>query len=429
MSAAAPPLLDPADVDPASVDPAEIDPADIERRLLALARHGAHSGTGVWRTAYSPEWVAAQDEVAGWARDLGLSVRQDAVGNLWARSPGPADGPVIVTGSHIDSQCPGGRYDGAAGIVAGLVALSALVARHGPPRRPVEVVSLCEEEGSRFPTAGFWGSRAITGAVAPGDADAVTDRHGQPIAAAMRAVGLDPAAIPTARRTDIAAFLELHIEQGPVLEQARVPVALVTAITGIRHTRVTLTGEANHAGAFPMDLRRDPMAGFAEIAGRAIDHAHRMGRPAVTTVGHVAVAPNAPAIVPASVTFTLDSRHPDPSCHAGMAATHAALIAEVAARRGLVAEVTPQFDLSPVPCDAALLATMDAAARSRGIPVLRMASGAGHDTQRMARICPAAMIFVRSAGGRSHCPEEYSTPGDLAAGAAVLAGTLLRLAW
>ncbi len=410
-------------------DLAPIDPAEVERRILDLARHGAHSGTGVWRTAYSADWQAAQDQVAAWARDAGLSVRMDAVGNLWARTPGPAEGPAIVAGSHIDSQCPGGRYDGAAGIVAGLVAVAALLARLGPPRRPVEVVSLCEEEGSRFPTAGFWGSRAITGAIAPGDADAVTDRDGRPISAAMRVAGLDPAAIPQARRSDVAAFLELHVEQGPVLEQAGLPVALVTGITGIRHTLVTLVGEANHAGAFPMDLRRDPMAGFAEIAGRVIDHAHRLGRPAVTTVGRVSVLPNAAAIVPASVAFTIDSRHADPDRHAAMAATHAALIAEVAARRGLVAEVTPQFDLPPVPCDPGLMNLMGAAAGAAGVPVLHMVSGAGHDTQRLAGLCPAAMIFVRSAGGRSHCPEEYSTPEDLAAGIRVLAGTLRRLAW
>ena len=406
-----------------------VDPTEVEQRLFDLARHGAHSGTGVWRTAYSPEWVAAQDLVADWASAAGLSVRTDAVGNLWARSPGPAEGAAIVTGSHIDSQCPGGRYDGAAGVVAGLIALSALLARFGPPRRPVEVVSLCEEEGSRFPTAGFWGSRAITGAIAPGEAETVTDAGGSPISEAMRAIGLDPEAIPQARRSDIAAFLELHIEQGPVLEHAGLPVALVTAITGIRHTLVTLTGEANHAGAFPMDLRRDPMAGFAEIAGRVVDHAHRMGRPAVTTVGRVSAIPNAPAIVPASVTFTIDSRHPDPARHIAMDATHRALIAEVAARRGLTATLTPQFDLPPVPCDAGLLATMAEAAQAAGVPTLSMASGAGHDSQRMASICPTAMIFVRSAGGRSHCPEEFSTPQDLAAGISVLAGTLHRLAW
>lgn len=409
--------------------PTRIDPAEVESRIFALARHGAHSGTGVWRTAYAPEWVAAQDQVAEWARDAGLTVRRDAVGNLWARSPGPVVGPAIVTGSHIDSQCPGGRYDGAAGVVAGLVALSALVARFGPPRRPVEVLSLCEEEGSRFPNSGFWGSRAITGAIAPGEADTVTDRDGRPIAEAMRDIGLDPDAIPDARRNDIAAFLELHIEQGPVLEHAGLPVALVTAITGIRHTRVTLTGEANHAGAFPMDLRRDPMAGFTEIAGRVIDHAHRMGRPAVTTVGRVSVVPNAPAIVPASVTFTIDSRHPDPVRHKEMAATHAALIDEVAARRGLTADLEPLFDLPPVPCDGDLLAIMAETAQSLEIATLNMASGAGHDAQRMAGLFPTAMIFVRSAGGRSHCPEEYSTPEDLAAGVSVLAGTLHRLAW
>lgn len=407
----------------------DIDPGHIERLLLDLARHGAHSGTGVWRTAYSPEWEAAQAQVADWAQAAGMITRMDAAGNLWARCPGDATGKVVVTGSHIDSQCPGGRYDGAAGVVLGLVAVTTLLKAFGPPKRPVEVVSLCEEEGSRFPTAGFWGSRAITGDIAPEDADTVLDARGLSIADAMRAIGLDPALLPQARRDDLAAFLELHIEQGPILEHAGRSAALVSAITGIRHTLVKLTGEANHAGAFPMDLRRDPMAGFAEIAGRVVDHAHRMGRPAVTTVGHVEVFPNGGAIIPAEVRFTIDSRHPDAALHREMDATHRALIAEVAARRGLGATLEVQFDLPPVPCDPRLLGALAQAADAAGIAVLTMASGAGHDSQRMAGICPAAMIFVRSKDGRSHCPEEYSSPDDLADGARILMGALWRLAW
>jgi allantoate deiminase len=409
--------------------PITIDPSDVDTMIHALGSIGAHSGTGVWRTVYSPEWQAACALVEAWAKDAGLSVRQDAVGNLWARIDGTEGGKAIVSGSHIDTQCPGGRYDGSLGIIAALVAVKALVASFGQPRRPVEVLALCEEEGSRFPTAGFWGSRAITGRITPGDCDRVVDATGGTIGAAMRAVGLDPDHVTQAVRDDIAAFIELHIEQGPVLEQSGLPMAVVSGITGIRHTKVTLTGEANHAGAFPMDLRRDPMAGFAEIAATLIDHAHRLGRPAVTTIGHCVPYPNAPAIIPREVTFTIDARHPDADAGATLHSVHAAVIAEVAARRGLRAHSVVQFDLPPCPCDPTLVATLEAAARTEGIDHLTMASGAGHDSQQIAAICPVAMIFVQSAGGRSHTPEEYSSLADIIAGIRTLARSLHALAW
>ncbi len=406
-----------------------IDPAEVERLVMALAQIGRHGDTGVWRTAYSPEWRAANDLLAGWFADAGLSVRRDAVGNVWGRAEGREPGGAVVSGSHVDSQCPGGRYDGALGILAALVAVRALLAEYGPPRRPLEVVSLCEEEGSRFPTAGFWGSRAMARRIAPGDVDRVTDLDGLSIAEAMRSCGLDPDAVAEARRDDLHAFVELHIEQGPILEQADLPVGLVTGITGICHTEVTLTGEANHAGAFPMDLRRDPMQGFAEIATRVVDHAHRMGRPAVTTVGRVRAEPNAPAIVPARVTFTIDSRHPDQAIHAAMQRTHEALIAEVAARRGLGVETRVLFNHAASPSAPHILEAMRTTAAAEGIGAMELHSGAGHDAQQIAALCPVAMIFVRSKGGRSHTPEEFSSIEDIVAGIRVLAGTLHSLAY
>jgi allantoate deiminase len=406
-----------------------IDAGQVEQRLLALAQHGAHAGTGVWRTVYSPEWVAAADLYALWCAEAGLAVRRDAVGNVWGRLEGTERGPSIVSGSHLDTQRPGGRYDGALGALAGLIAIAALKAQCGKPRRTLEAVALCEEEGSRFPGAGFWGSRAIVGGIAPGDPDAVRGYADESIAEAMRAVGLDPAQCRAARRDDIDSFVELHIEQGPVLEQADLPVAIVDAITGLRHYHVTLTGEANHAGAFPMDLRRDPMAGFAEIAAGVIATAHRMGRPAVTTVGRVTVEPNFPAIVPGRIAFTVDARHPDPTQRALLYARHEALMQEVAARRGLDITWTCHTDHAPCRCDPALVATFRQAAAAQGIPFMIMPSGAGHDSQQMARIARVVMIFVRSAGGRSHTPEEFSTIADIVAGIRVLAAGLHALAY
>ena len=409
----------------------QVDPALVERLTRELAAHGAHGETGVWRTVYSPEWVGATNRYAGWCQEAGLRVRQDAVGNVWGRLEGTgADGAgAIVSGSHIDSQRPGGQYDGALGAIGALVAIRTLRERFGPPKHALETVALCEEEGSRFPSANFWGSRAITGAIAPGDAEATIGYDGETIASAMRAVRLDPDRIPTAVRDDIDTFVELHIEQGPILEQAGLPVGIVNAITGIRHYVVELTGTANHAGAFPMDLRRDPMAGAAEIVSGVIDTAHRMGRPAVTTVGRLAVEPNGPAIIPEKVTFTVDARHPDPVARDLLYARHEALMREVAARRDLGISWHRTFDQDPLTCDPALVSLLEEAAGSQGIPTLTMASGAVHDTQRMAARSRAAMIFVRSRDGRSHTPAEFSSVADCVAGIEVLAAALHRLAY
>lgn len=409
--------------------PITIDPALVEEMILTLGAIGAHGETGVWRTVYSPAWVAATDLYARWCEEAELVMRRDAVGNVWGVLPGREAGPSIVSGSHIDSQTPGGRYDGALGALSALVALKSLKSQFGAPRKTLEAVSLCEEEGSRFPSANFWGSRAITGMIMPGEADTILGFNGESIADAMRAVGLDPAAIPTARRIDIQSFIELHIEQGPILEHAGFPVAVVSAITGLRHYQVVLKGSQNHAGAFPMDLRHDPMAGFAEITSGVIDTAHRMGRPAVTTVGRVAVEPNSAAVVPGAVHFTIDVRHPNPVALATLYARHEALMHEVAARRGL--EITWSVGIEKAPClnDPALIDTFMAAAASQNIPSTVMASGAGHDTQQMAKLAKTVMIFVRSREGRSHTIEEFSSIEDIVAGIRVLAAGMHALAY
>jgi allantoate deiminase len=406
-----------------------IDPALVEQRILALAQHGAYGETGVWRTVYSPEWVAATDLYARWCREAGLSVARDPVGNVWGRLQGSDGGAAIVSGSHIDTQRPGGRYDGALGAIAALMALEALSVRFGQPRRTLEAVALCEEEGSRFPTANFWGSRAITGAIAPTDADKTVGYDDQTMSDAMRAVELQPERIDQAIRHDIESFIELHIEQGPVLEHADLPVAVVTGITGLRHYDVELMGVANHAGAFPMDLRRDPMAGFAEIVTTLIGAAERIGRPAVTTIGRVFVEPNGASIIPGKVRFTVDARHPELAAYRDLCAAHEQSMREIARRRGLEIDFRVTADHQPCPSDGLLVDAIEAAAARLGVLCHKMASGAGHDSQQMAKIARTAMIFVRSKDGRSHTPEEFSSIPDIAAGINVLAETLRALAY
>lgn len=406
-----------------------IDAAYVQSIIDDLSTYGSDGGTGITRTVYSPAWVEATDAYARWCAQAGLEVRRDAVGSVWGRLAGSEDRSAIVSGSHIDSQTPGGRFDGTLGAIAGLVALKALKDQFGMPRRPIEAVALCEEESSRFPTAGFWGSRAVVGRITAEDLTEVRDFDGISIGEAMLAVGLDPAKIPSARRDDIDSFIELHIEQGPMLEQAVLPVAIVHAITGIRHYEVTLEGVQNHAGAFPMDLRFDPMAGFAEIASGVIDTAHRWGRPAVTTVGKVQAFPGGPAVIPQRVVFTLDARHPDPAAFQRLCHTHEALMREVAERRGLKIGWRRMIDFEPTLSDPAVLVALHEAAVEQDVPVMTMASGAGHDTQQMAKIARTAMIFVRSKDGRSHTPEEFSSIEDIVDGIGVLAAAIYRLAY
>lgn len=405
----------------------KIDPREVEHKILTLAKIGAVGQTGVCRVAYSDEWREAQELVRAWADEAGLETKHDQVGNLWASSTGTGD--AIVTGSHIDSQRSGGRYDGALGVLAGLIAISGLTRTFGQPKRPLQLVSFCEEEGSRFPTAGFWGSRALVGRTQEADCEAVRDANGIPIGAAMRALGYNPARINEVARTDIAGFIELHIEQGPILEEADLPVAIVDAITHIRQTEIVLEGTANHAGAFPMDIRSDPMAGFAEVAAAVIQHAEMLGRPAVTTVGRCEVDPNASAIVPKHVRFTIDARHPDPSTAAAMYAHHDKVIEGIAAKRGLSFERQILIDHPACPSDPVLLGALHESADLANVQTMRMASGAGHDAQQMSRICPVAMLFVRSKDGRSHTPEEFSAIPDIVRGIQVLTGALYRLAY
>jgi allantoate deiminase len=407
----------------------DVDAGLVERLLLELARDGAYGETGVWRTAYSPEWVAAQDRVAAWMTEAGLDVRRDAVGSVWGRLAGGEGGPVIATGSHIDSQTPGGRYDGALGVIAGLVALRTLREQFGTPQCTLEAVSLCEEEASRFHATNFWGSRAIVGGISPEEPDLIRDREGISIGEAMRVVGLDPRRIPEARRDDLDTWIELHIEQGPILEEEGLPVGVVDAITAIRHYIVELRGRSDHAGARPMQGRLDPMAGFAEIVTAVIGVALESGQPAVTTVGRVDVQPNLPSAVPDQVTFTLDSRHPDQRSVDAQHARQEQLMREIAERRDLQISWTKPLDLPASPSDPTVVAALERAATEQGVPFRRMHSGAGHDTQNIAKVAKTAMVFARSKGGRSHTPEEFTSVEDAVAAIRVLAAALHQLAY
>jgi len=396
-----------------------IDGALFERRLDELYAIGAQPAGGALRGLYDDAWAEAVVQVERWMKEAGLKTRRDAVGNLWGTIAGTDKGKTIVTGSHIDTVRRGGRLDGALGIVAGLTAVEALLKDKGKPKRTLEVVAICEEEGSRFST-NFWGSRAITGAIETVDPD---------VAGAMRERGLDPAAVGRAARDDIDTFVELHIEQGAVLESSGAALAVVSAIVGTAHLELTVTGRPDHAGTTPMDLRRDALAGAAAIVQAVESIAKSLGRPAVATVGRLAVEPDQINVVPGRVVFTVDLRHPDLAGRRALEERVRSLGATITQERGLDLQIRTLQEKPPVKMHPDVRALLARAAKECGVQAAEMVSGAGHDAQILAARCRVGMLFVPSIGGRSHCPEEATKPEHLELGTTVLAKALELLAY
>ena len=408
--------------------PVMIDAATMGRYVTELGSRGEQPGGGLLRPQYSEAWVQARDLLADWMHDAGLEVRHDSVGNLFGRLVGRDDRRTILTGSHIDTVRLGGKYDGALGVLTGLAALAALRAQAGTPARSLEVVALCEEEGSRF-HANYFGSRAILGLLGGTDFNGLRDEEGVTLAQAMHEVGLDPARYRESVRHDIDAFLELHIEQGPVLYEAGTDIGVVTGITALCWQTVTVTGRADHAGTTPMDARRDALQGAARMALEIAAVAQRRGRPAVATIGMWQVRPGGANIVPQQVTFSVDMRHPDDAELAAMVTELRARCDEVAQAEGLGLDIEMIKREAPAPTDPRLQQVLAEAAETCEASWRHMPSGAGHDSQLFARHLRSAMLFVPSVDGRSHSAAEHTPDEACALGARVLATALHRLAY
>lgn len=405
-----------------------IDAEELQHHIDRLGNVGALEAGGLFRGLYDRDWQKAVDLVENWMAESGLAVKRDAVGNLFGRSEGTSSSRCVASGSHIDTVRRGGSYDGALGVLAALSAVKALLGAFGPPKESIEVLVTCEEEGSRF-RSNFWGSRAIIGKVSPSEASALFDPDGVNLGDAMREVGLDPARIPDAARNDIDAFIELHIEQGRVLEAGGHAIGVVDTITGMHQLRVEVAGRQDHAGTTPMDLRQDALLGAAEMVQRIAEVAARMGRPAVATVGTMNVMPGAVNIVPGEVVFTVDVRHSVTEQHIRLAEQVRRTVEDVARRRGLGLQIEPILDHGPVPMDATIRAAIEAGALAEGLDYLVMPSGAGHDSQILAERIPAGMIFVPSKDGRSHSPAEHTPIEQIVPGVRVLARALHHLAY
>lgn len=396
-------------------------------RLMRMARLGAIPGDGVDRACLTPLDRAARRLLAGWAAEAGATVSVDAAANLWLRREGSEPGAApVLTGSHMDTQPNGGRFDGIYGVIAGLEALQAMQDAGWRTRRPVEMVAWTNEEGGRF-APGCMGSMAWSGHTPITAFAEVRDPDGVRFADALAEHLAAEADVPRrALGGTPHAYLEAHIEQGPRLERENLGVGIVTGIQGSRWFQVTLTGETAHAGTTPLRLRRDAVQDFVRAAAALnalMDDPDDVLR---FTVGRVVVRPNTSNSVADRVEFTIDLRHPDPEVLLARGDAIEAAIRGAVHGAGVALRET--FHALPVEFAPLVVEAVEQAAAAEGVPAARLPSGAFHDAQFVVPVCPAGMLFVPCRNGVSHNPAEYSSPEVLAAGTRVLTRALAGLA-
>src|ERR687891_595702 len=391
-----------------------VNAARLHARIASLARFGALPGGGVTRPCWSPPYEEARAWLLAEIRAAGLSAWVDPAGNVFGglgASSFSAAARAVLAGSHIDTVPEGGILDGALGVLAGLECLHAIREASATPRRPLVVAAWSDEEG-RY--GSLFGSRAFCGRVD-----------------AMARAGFDAARAPAAAAPAgaVHAYVELHIEQGPRLDEAGVPIAAVDSIVGVRRTRLIFTGQADHAGTTPMERRRDGFLAAADYSLRARDLVvERGGGRSVTNIGVVFVHPGASNIVPGRAEIVHEMRSPDADTLERLAQACEALAREVGEGRGIGVEIRRMSATTPVTCSPRVQAAVEAACKSLGLAFQRLYSAAGHDAQNLALITDSGMLFIPSRGGKSHRVDETSDPEAIERGANVLLHTLLTLA-
>ncbi len=405
-----------------------MDRAWVAATLEGIGRFG-RGARGFSRLVFGEAESAAVTYVAGLMREAGLAVRRDPFGNLVGRLEGEArDAPAVATGSHLDTVPEGGNFDGVVGVVGGLAAVRRLRGA-GPRRHPLEVICFRGEESARF-SVGTLGSKAMAGLARREAWRTLQDQGGVTLAQALAAEGLDLERLgECARRpAELKAFVELHIEQGPVLEQAGIPVGVVEAIAAPIRLKVTVEGTAAHSGTTPMGGRRDALVTAAQVVLAVREEAtKRAGRGVVGTAAVMKVSPGAINVIPGRAELWVDLRGIDAEALAAAQAVRDA-VGAIAAREGTPAHVETLSAETPVPMSAAIMAAIEGACRRRGVAFRRMPSGAGHDAMNMARIAPAGMIFIPCRDGVSHNPAEHASLEAICTGIEVLEATLAELA-
>ena len=394
-------------------------------RLERLAEEGARLDGGVCRLALTEADKAGRDLVVQWMRELGLAVSIDAIGNVVGVRRGQEDGAPVMMGSHIDTVATGGCYDGALGVLAGLEVVQTLDDAGVVTKRPLAVAFFTNEEGARFQPDMF-GSLVFTGAMPLERALAAVSIDGKVAGEELERIGYrGPAPVG---KPNVHAYVELHVEQGPTLEAEGLTIGAVEGVQGISWTEFTLTGQANHAGTTPMRMRRDAGYVAAAIAVYARQLSQEFGGHQVATVGALTLTPNLVNVVAERALMTIDLRNTDNERLKEAERRLKAFAEKTAAGEGVTLEARTLARFDPVPFAPHLVARVEAIAEEFDLPVKRLPSGAGHDAQMLAAVCPACMIFTPSAGGVSHNIEEYTEPEDLAAGADVLLRLVAELA-
>ncbi|KSU85486.1 N-carbamoyl-L-amino-acid hydrolase [Fictibacillus enclensis] len=398
-------------------------------RLDELSKIGRIGDTGVCRPALSTVEKEAFELVGSWMKEAGLKVRIDHFGNLIGRMEGKnPDAPVLMMGSHLDSQPYGGRYDGPAGVLSAIEAVATLNEQGITPERPIEVVSFCDEEGWRF-NRGLFGSRGILGKLEEADLER-KDQDGVTREQALREFGCDPKKFQESQYKpgSIHAFLELHIEQGPVLDKGNLPLGVVSGISGPLWWTVKLKGFAGHAGSVPMAMRQDAILGMSEIS-LALNRIVRQDEkaPTVGTVGHVQVFPNSRNIIAEEVTFTIDLRDIDQNRRDAYEKQLRQEINDICDKYHLSYDIQEDTNSEPRYCAEWIKETMHSESKKMGLELPELMSGPFHDALMLSYACDYGMSFVRCKDGISHNPAEYSSPEDLALGAELLYRTMNKM--
>jgi N-carbamoyl-L-amino-acid hydrolase len=402
-----------------------IDGARLQQRLAQLAEVGAIDGGGCARLALTDADRAGRDLVCGWMRELGLAVSIDAIGNVVGVRVGRRNGPPVMTGSHIDTVRTGGRYDGNLGVLAGLEVVATLNDAGIVTEHPLAVAFFTNEEGARF-APDMMGSLVYTGVLPMNAALATRGIDGASVGDELRRIGYaGPTPVPAMAPR---AFVELHVEQGPVLDREGIEIGVVESVQGISWTEIEIHGTSNHAGTTPMALRRDAGWAAGTIISFVRELAQELGGDQVATVGRLEFFPNLVNVVPNRTVLTVDLRNTDET---RLQLAEARLTAHLEALRGaekvdIATRSLARF--APVPFAPAMCDRIERHARALGLSTRRLPSGAGHDAQMLAAVCPTAMIFVPSVDGISHNVREYTHPEHIEAGANVLLAVLCELA-
>jgi hydantoinase/carbamoylase family amidase len=398
----------------------------LEHDIEELGRIGRDERGGVSRPSFSPADLEARAWLKEKMEDTGLCYRQDGAGNQFGRFE--CSGRTVMAGSHIDTVPNGGMFDGAAGVLAALEAVRRIVEEKVPLRKPLEVASFTDEEGNLV--GDFLGSRAFMGLL---DAEEVRNgktSFGMPFRDVLSRTGFSADGILAAHkgRPELEAYLELHIEQGPVLEEEGVPVGIVERISGKHYRQCAFIGESGHAGTIPLELRRDAFLGLADFALKATQHVAVKHYGSMLTVGRAALHPGSFSVIPGRADFSLDIRSSSAEDLAAIEKEIFALAEDIAATRGLAFASRVVDSTTPVAISPRILGVLEEECRSLGYPSMRLTSGAGHDAQILAPACDVGMIFVPSPDGVSHSPAERIDWDALEKGANLLLRAILRLA-